>query len=119
MPTRPAAAPFRRAQLVPWPVPLAGFIVCCILLLACLCQFAQMVSNQYRLIALKETREQLLREQAELRLKVQQLSSLERIEQIAAGRLKMVRPQSRQVLDLVHWAGRRPALASSHSGASP
>ncbi|MEW6282667.1 MAG: hypothetical protein AB1758_28920 [Candidatus Eremiobacterota bacterium] len=93
-----------RPELIPWSYPLVGFVAVSILLVLYLCQFAQIVSAQYRLVALKETRRVLLRQQADLQLDVQELTSLERVEGVATRRLGMVPPESREVLDVGTWA---------------
>lgn len=101
-----------RAELIPWSYPLVGFVAVSVLLVLFLCQFAQIISSQYKMVALKETRRTLLRRQAELELNVQRLTSLERIESVATKRLGMVPPELRETLDVGVVATRSRDLAA-------
>jgi len=71
-----------------------------LLLVLYLCQSAQLVGLQYKLVQLKEHRVHLLREKTDLVLEAQRLTSLAHIEQVATQRLGMVLPTERLVLDL-------------------
>jgi cell division protein FtsL len=65
-----------------------------------LCQGARIVGSQHRLSQLKASKGDLEKEQSNLRLRVQKLSSLERIEKVAVEHLGMQQPRGREVLDL-------------------
>lgn len=101
-----------RAELIPWSYPLLGFVAVSVLLVLYLCQFAQIVSSQYKLVALKETKRTLLRQQADLELSVQRLTSLERVESVATNRLGMVPPELRETLDVGTVASQPRDLAA-------
>lgn len=85
---------------MPWSVPLAFFATVALLMFVFLGQYAALVRTQYQIVSLKEKQRVLERERSEMLLEVQQLSSLERIEKLATGRLRMAPPPHRQVLDL-------------------
>lgn len=105
-----------RAELIPWSYPLVGFVAVSVLLVLYLCQFAQIVSSQYKMVALKETKRSLLRQQADLELSVQRLTSLERVESMATKRLGMVPPELRETLDVGVVASQpRDLAALSHT----
>lgn len=101
-----------RAELIPWSYPLVGFVAVSVLLVLYLCQFAQIVSSQYKMVALKETKRSLLRQQADLELSVQRLTSLERVESMATKRLGMVPPELRETLDVGAVASQPRDLAA-------
>ncbi len=104
-----------RAELIPWSYPLVGFVAVSVLLVLYLCQFAQIVSSQYKMVSLKETRRTLLRQQADLQLSVQRLTSLERVESVATTSLGMVPPELRETLDVGAVASQpRDLAALSH-----
>jgi cell division protein FtsL len=74
--------------------------VCAVLFLL---QFSRIVQVQYDLASKTGTRDQLLRENAELQLRIEQLSALNRVEQQAL-RLGMVHPESWLLLELPQLA---------------
>jgi len=100
-------------EFLPWSYPLAAFTVIAVLLFIYLSQYAQLVRTQYSLVERKAVQQKLHREQANLELQIQELSSLERVERIATARLKMAPPAQRQVLDLAAWEKRRTRTAQS------
>lgn len=67
-----------------------------------LCLCAQLISCQYQISRMKETKATLERERLTMRLEVNRLSSLERIETIARKELGMSHPPSRLILDMRH-----------------
>lgn len=75
---------------------IAGIVA---LLFIYLAQCAALVSSQYKLCSLKDTKASLERQKSEYQLKVENLSSLERIEKIAL-KLGMIKPEKKVVLDL-------------------
>lgn len=84
-------------------------IVCvAAMLILYLCQCAQIVSSQYQIYRLKETKLTLERSRLALKLEVNRLSSLERIEVIARKELGMTNPPVRLVLDM-----RQPVVQAS------
>jgi len=89
-----------RGGFLSWAYPLACITGMAVLLVMYLCQSAQMVGLQYKLVRLKETKSSLMREKTDLVLDVQKLTSLARIEKVATQRLGMVLPSERLVLDL-------------------
>ena len=91
----------RTKEGLSWSYPLVGFAAVGILLAAYLCQVAQLVSAQYTLVELKAERAQLVRQQDDLELKIQELTSLERIERVATTQLGMVVPAERELLEIV------------------
>lgn len=106
----------RLREVMPWSYPVVGFASVAILLVAYLCQFAQIVHAEYTLVELREQRKVLEREQSEFELAIQELTSLERVEQVATGKLGMVTPEDREVLEIptqVQAAGAERHLAAS------
>ncbi len=98
---RSEPAPASRSRL--WSLPLLAFLgisVCAVLFLL---QFSRIVQVQYDLASKTGTRDQLLRENAELQLRIEQLSALNRVEQQAL-RLGMVHPESWLLLELPQLA---------------
>ncbi len=87
-------------ELFSWSYPLTLFTVVAILVVAYLCQYAQIVACQYSLVQMKAQKRKLLAKRAELELKVQELTSLERVEQVAVKRLGMIAPSKRLVLEI-------------------
>ena len=73
-------------------------ITAMILIYLCLC--AQIISCQYQVFRMKETKITLERERLNMRLEVNRLSSLERIETIARKELGMSHPPNRLILDM-------------------
>ena len=94
---RPKASPQRA---MPWSFPVVVFGGVALLLFVFLGQFASLVRTQYKIVGLKDKQRNLEREKIDLQLQIQQLTSLERVEKIAAGRLKMMPPQNRQIIDI-------------------
>ncbi|CAN0419943.1 unnamed protein product, partial [Phaeothamnion confervicola] len=85
---------------MPWGFPVLVFGGVALLLFIYLGQFASMVRTQYKIVALRDKQRTLDREKIDLQLQIQQLTSLERVERIASGRLGMTAPLRRQVVDL-------------------
>ena len=73
------------------------------MLLAYLCQSAQLVRIQYEILAQRQEIKILSETKADLELKVQELTALERVERVAVERLKMVAPKERHVIEVV-WS---------------
>ncbi len=74
-----------------------------IIIYLCLC--AQLISCQYQVCRMKETKATLERSRLTMKLEVNRLSSLERIETIARKELGMSHPPNRLILDM-----RRPSV---------
>lgn len=85
---------------ITWSLALGSFAAVFMLTMVFLCQYAILVQNHYRVVALRDHQKALEREKDLMQLKLQSLSSLERVEGVAKERLKMVPPAQRQVLDL-------------------
>lgn len=85
---------------MPWSFPVAVFGGVALLLFVFLGQFASLVRTQYKIVGLKDRQRNLEREKIDLQLQIQQLTSLERIERIASGRLQMAPPANRQIVDV-------------------
>lgn len=81
-----------------YPVILVALVVLTVTVY--LCQSANHIRVQYELSQMKEKRTVLLKEQRELKLSIENLESLERIEKIATRDLKMVQPPQRLILNL-------------------
>ena len=96
----PRPRPAVDKEWLPWSFPVFLFAGVAILLFVYLGQFACLVQTQYRIVALRDTQRNLEREKIDLQLQIQQLTSLERVERVASGRLKMMPPARRQVVDL-------------------
>ncbi len=78
------------------------------MLILYLCQCARIVSSQYQICRLKETKSTLERSRLALKLEVNRLCSLERIETKARKELGMTHPPVRLVLDM-----RQPVVQAS------
>ena len=87
---------------------IVGIIGVATMLIMYLCQCAQIVSCQYNICRLKETKSTLERSRLALKLEVNRLNSLERIEAIARKDLGMTNPPVRLVLDM-----RQPLVQAS------
>lgn len=85
---------------VHWGYPIAFVSAIAFLMILYLTQCAQVISVQYNSTNLKERKKVLLKEQASVKLEIEELSSLERIEKIAKDDLKMVFPERRLTLTL-------------------
>lgn len=96
---KPKVSP-REREWMPWGFPVLVFGGVALLLFIYLGQFASMVRTQYKIVALRDKQRALDREKIDLQLQIQQLTSLERVERIASGRLGMTAPLRRQVVDL-------------------
>lgn len=83
-----------------WSLALTSFAAVSLLLLVFLGQYAVLMQNHYRVVALRDRQRTLERERDLMQLQLQSLSSLERVEGVATQRLKMVPPVQRDVLDL-------------------
>lgn len=86
-----------------WTLPFLAFCGVAFLLLAYLCQSAQLVRIQYEVLAQRQEIKRLSAVKADLELSVQELTSLERVERVAVERLKMVAPEERHVIEVV-WS---------------
>jgi cell division protein FtsL len=82
---------------------LIGMIA--LMVLIYLCQSASLVSVQYSIGQLKMEKSELLTQQKETKLSIENLESLERIEQIAMTKLNMVYPGQRYTLDMGRTSG--------------
>ena len=93
----------RRGSGKVWTLPFLAFCGVAFLLLAYLCQSAHMVRVQYAILAQRQEVKELEAQRADLELKVQELTSLERVERVAVEHLKMVAPKERHVIEVV-WS---------------
>lgn len=96
------AAPRRPLKRI-WTLPMLAFCGVAFLVVAYLCQSAQLVRIQYAVLAKRQEIKSLEAKQADLELSVQELTSLERVERIALSKLRMVAPQERHVIEVV-WS---------------
>lgn len=94
-------------EALPWFLPTGAFAIVTVLLMVFLGQYALLIRSHYQVVAMKERQRVLERQRDLMELQLQSLSSLERVEKVAIGRLGMVPPRNRQVLDLrkVHKSG--------------
>jgi len=88
---------------VPWPYILVSIAALAILILLVLMQRAQLVKYQYDLVDSRMERAKVLKQRDELKLTIQRLSALERIDAISHKHLQMARPLRRRVLDLSQY----------------
>jgi cell division protein FtsL len=101
-----------------WTLPFLAFCGVAFLLLAYLCQSAQLVRIQYEVLAKRQEVKQLAAVKADLELRVQELTSLERVERVAVQRLKMVAPKERHVIEVV-WSNASTDDTSQLAAANP
>jgi len=99
-----------------WPYPLVLALFVMLAMILGLSQSARLAQCQDRLASLRALRKALGERRVVIRLKVDRLSSLDRIEREAAGRLGMVRPRGR--IALAPWASERRVASSDGDGAS-
>lgn len=85
-----------------WLLPALSFCSMTVLLLAYLCQSAQIVRSQYRIVAVRSEVKDLQAEKYDLELSVCELTALERIEKHAIENLAMAIPTERRVIE-VSW----------------
>lgn len=98
----PATVAPRTPSRVLWLPPVLAFGVMTSLLLAYLCQSAQIVRSQYRIVAVRGEVRELQAEKYDLELSVCELTALERIEKHAIEKLSMAIPTQRRVIE-VSW----------------
>lgn len=85
-----------------WTLPVLAFGGVSLLLLAYLCQSAQIVRAQYRIVAVRGEVRDLQAISADLELSMCELTALERVERLATQRLAMAVPTQRKVIE-VSW----------------
>lgn len=107
----------RRGSRGVWTLPSLAFCGVAFLLTAYLCQTAQLVRVEYEVLAKREHIKVLEAAKADLELSVQELTSLERVERVAIGRLQMVAPTERHVIEVV-WSKALPK-GSEMAAATP
>lgn len=100
--TAAEAAPRRPRFSAIWTLPMLAFGGVSLLLLAYLCQSAQIVRAQYRIVAVRGEVRELQAEAADLELSMCELTALERVERLATQRLAMAVPTQRKVIE-VSW----------------
>ena len=93
----------RRGSKRIWTLPALAFSGVAFLLLAYLCQSAQLVRIQYEVLSQRQEVKRLESVRADLELEVQELTSLERVERVAVHKLNMVAPKERHIIEVV-WA---------------
>lgn len=109
-PLRTTTRALRQGPLIPW-LHLAFCLGTLIVLLGLLlAQKAQLVSAQYTLVDLKGARTRQLKLQDDLKLEIQALTALDRVDGLSRTHLRMVAPAERLVLDL----SLLPRTASAH-----
>jgi cell division protein FtsL len=87
---------------VNWTCPTILVSVIAFLVVLYLCQCAQLTGVQYRVGQLKEQKKALITQQKEIRVSIEKLESLERIEKIAISELGMVYPKQRYLIAVKH-----------------
>lgn len=90
----------RSGGSIPWPALAITLFALGALIALVLCQKAQLIAAQYQLVDLKTARTQQLKDRDELKLHIQRLTSLDRVDNLSRIHLKMIAPAERQVLDL-------------------
>lgn len=100
MTNKPAKPREEPQEWLTWSLALTSFAAVSLLVLVFLGQYAVLMQNHYRVVALRDRQRTLERERDLMQLELQSLSSLERVEAVATQRLKMVPPLQREVLDL-------------------
>lgn len=98
----------RRGAKGIWTLPALAFSGVAFLLLAYLCQSAQLVRIQYEVLSQRQEVKRLRSVRADLELEVQELTSLERVERVAVEKLKMVAPEERHIIEVV-WSHDSPS----------
>ena len=93
----------RRGSKGIWTLPFLAFCGVASLILAYLCQSAQLVRVQYEVLSQRQEVKSLAAERDDLELSVQELTSLERVEHVAVNKLGMVDPEERKVIEVV-WS---------------
>lgn len=101
----------REGPSVPWAWLIGGLGGVAVLIVLVLCQRAQLVENQYTLVDLRLAKARAMKERSEIRLSIQRLSALERVDGMSRKRLGMIRPGRRFVLDLSSPASLRASAS--------
>jgi len=96
-----------------WTLPFLTFCGVAFLILAYLCQSAQLVRIQYEVLSKRQEVKSLEAIRADLELSVQELTALERVEKVAVEQLGMVAPEERHVIEVV-WT-KEPGKKSAGS----
>lgn len=81
------------------PLAFSGLLVVAVCLLLYIYQCALIVNTQYRISSLRKANKVLVREQAQVKLEVDRLSSYRRIERIAGKKWGMEKPLGHMVVD--------------------
>lgn len=100
---RRIARPQRQSPTVPWVVLISSMAALTLLIMMIVNQRAELVKEQYALVDLKSQRAKVLKKRAELKLSIQGLTALERIDSMVRSKMNMIRPPRRIVLDLSQY----------------
>lgn len=79
---------------------VGSIVVIASLILLVVMQRAQLVKYQYQLVDARVERAKVLKQRDELKLTIQRLSALERVDTMSHKHLQMARPIRRRVLDM-------------------
>lgn len=91
----------RRAKVNPNTFLSLTVIVCISVMMICyLCMCAKLISCQYKIFNVSESKQSLEKEKIELQLAIEKLSSLDRIEKIASIKLGLKAPDKRHIIDI-------------------
>lgn len=115
---RRAVRPQRQSPTVPWVVLITSMAVLTALIMMVVNQRAELVKEQYALVDLKAQRAKVLKKRSELKLSIQGLTALERIDSMVRSKMNMIRPPRRIVLDLSQYKLSEAAPGASDALAS-
>lgn len=93
----------RQTPTVPWFYLISTILVVAVMIMLVVKQRAELVRENNKLVDLRGQRLKVLKERSELKLSIQRLTALERVDGMVRKDLKMVRPQHRVVLDLSQY----------------
>ena len=99
-----------------WSLPFLAFCGVASLILAYLCQSAQLVRVQYEVLSQRQEIKSLAAVRDDLELSVQELTSLERVEHVAVNKLGMVSPKERKIIEVVWSKAPDPGAEMASAG---
>jgi hypothetical protein len=107
---RRAPRPERQSPTVPWIYLISSTVILAVLIMLVVRERAELIRENNQLISYRSQRNKVLKERGELKISIQRLTSLERVDALVRKDLKMVRPAHRVVLDLSHYQAARPKV---------
>ncbi len=83
---------------VHWSIPIIFIFTIVFFISLYLCNSSKIISTQYRITQLKQKQQNLIAEKKKIQLEIEQLDSLERVEQVAKTQFNMIEPTDRYTI---------------------